>query len=101
MKETKKKRNRPQMTIHIAYRRPALSFPRCFVPPAPPLLPLPCPPPHRFVVSSPRPFPLSSSPCHPHFIVVPPTVHPPSSCSWGWGRVVRSSSPLSVVGPWC
>jgi hypothetical protein len=26
-------------------------------------------------------------------IAVPPAFHPPSSCSWGWGRVVCRSSP--------
>src|ERR1700733_7382862 len=83
----------------------SLSFfappPPVFSPPPPPLpplppsvVPLPCP---LFVVSSPRPFPLSLSPRHPRFIIVPPTVHPPSSCSWGWGRVVCHSLPLSVV----
>jgi hypothetical protein len=46
------------------------------------------------------PFLLSPLP----FIVigVPPTIHPPSSCLWGWGQVVCRSLPwVVVVGPWC
>jgi hypothetical protein len=33
-------------------------------------------------------------------IAIPPAIHPPSSCLWGWGRVVCLSSPwVVVVGP--
>ena len=34
-------------------------------------------------------------------IVLPPAIHPTSSCSWGWGQVVCRPSPwVIVMGPW-